>query len=361
MRGRITFGLCLLTLASTASAGYEEGLAAAQRCDYETANRELSEAAKQGDTDAQVVLVFIGGAGGDEEGLKVLRQAVAANNAGAKYWLAFLTEQVASHPDLAEIRKLIRESAEGGYLLAMAPLGSIYSERRGGSFDPVRAYAWTNLALRRADQDPKALPRSAERWSIQRALDELTRLLSTEEVARAKNLTDELDRQTPRSKLVIPEPCPHASPPGLPVTPPASTVPQVPPASGGSVTRAAAAYAIVDLGTLGGGTVGAMQSATLAKSPGDHGYRVIAGVGLALSSTAPAARCKVFRAKRSQMTRIIRSLTDMRSTVTGRSLVADRRQANGLEDTPSSTCAVRRWRTLAIWVLSAMPSTIGVK
>jgi hypothetical protein len=228
MKGWVQFGLLLLAITGDASAGYDEGVSAAQRCDYAAAYREFSEAAKQGDMDAQVSLLFIGDAGSDEEYLKLLRQAVAANNAGAKYWLAFLTEHGMPHPDLNEIRKLVRESAEGGFVPAMAALGQLYGKWLDPSFDPVSAYAWTNLALRRAEENPKALLRgNDDRRSIQAELDGIVHLLSPNEVARAKDLTDELDRRTPRSKLVIPEPCAQAVPPGPAATPAPSAVPQV--------------------------------------------------------------------------------------------------------------------------------------
>lgn len=238
--------LILLALSGDATAGYEEGIAAAQRCDSDVAQRELSEAAKRGDLDAEVSLLLMGnGASSHDDSLKHLQQAALAGNAGAKFWLAFAIGETASHPDPTALQKLISESAEGGYPPAMPPLGRLYADRR----DPIRAYAWTNLALRRTEANLQLLPGGKEGWwQIQQERDEITRSLSTEELARAKDLTDELDRQTPKSKLIVPEPCPH----GLPPPPPKFSVPIVPPPKSDSAAQATPAFSITDLGTLGG-------------------------------------------------------------------------------------------------------------
>jgi len=56
---RIFASLILLTLATPAGAGFDEGLAAAKRGDYAMAMRELRPLAEQGDVMAQHNLGFI--------------------------------------------------------------------------------------------------------------------------------------------------------------------------------------------------------------------------------------------------------------------------------------------------------------
>jgi TPR repeat protein len=226
----LRFGFLLLLLhGSSSTAGYDEGVAAYQRGDYATAYREFSDAAKQGDGDAIVNLLFSGkclrmaeimAEPPEKDELKLLRlRQAAAKSAGAKYWLAFSLEQSLINSDRVEIEKLRLESAEGGYPLAMADLGWKYGTSTQ-SFDPVRAYAWTALALRRMAQNPdpvgsakiviKGAAQEVGNANIviaRERLKKMTFMLSADQLAQAKELTDQLDKQTPRSKLIMLKVC----------------------------------------------------------------------------------------------------------------------------------------------------------
>ncbi len=108
--------LCWLALAAPAWADFDEGVAAYNRGDYETALQEFRPLAEQGDAYAQTNLGVM-----YAEGLGVVR-------------------------DDAEAVKLFRLAAELGDAYAQTNLGVMYAEGLGVAQDYVQAHMWLTLA-----------------------------------------------------------------------------------------------------------------------------------------------------------------------------------------------------------------------
>ncbi len=106
-------------LSAPAWAGFDEGLAAAKRGDYETALREWRPLAERGDADAQYNLGVMYDTG----------QGVAQ--------------------DYAEALKWYRRAAEQGHADAQSNLGFMYAKGQGVVQDYVQAHMWLNLAVSR--------------------------------------------------------------------------------------------------------------------------------------------------------------------------------------------------------------------
>ncbi len=108
--------ICWLVLAAPALAGYDEGVAAYDRGDYETAEREFRPLAEQGDVDAQFMLgrIYTYGMG------------VAQDYVAAVKWFRLVAEQ--------------------GHAAAQYNLGIMYHFGRGVPQDHVQSYMWFNLA-----------------------------------------------------------------------------------------------------------------------------------------------------------------------------------------------------------------------
>ena len=113
--------ICCLALAVPASAGFDEGVAAFDRGDYETAVRELRLLAKQGDAGGQY-------------------------NLGAMYLNGWGVPQ-----DDAEAVKWYRKAADQGYADAQFILGFMYGTGRGVPRDYVAAERWYRKAAKLGD------------------------------------------------------------------------------------------------------------------------------------------------------------------------------------------------------------------
>ncbi len=112
----------IVGLAAPAWAGFDEGVAALKRGDYETALREWRPLAEQGDAKAQ-------------------------NNLGHMY------ENGQSVPqDDAEAVKWYRKAAEQGDAEAQFNLGFMYGQGHGVAQDYVQAHMWSNLAAAQGDE-----------------------------------------------------------------------------------------------------------------------------------------------------------------------------------------------------------------
>ncbi len=117
---RIALAVALLvSLAAPAWAGYDEGLAAYKRGDYETALREFKPLAEQGHPRAQWALGFMYYNG----------EGVPQNHAEAAKWL--------------------RRAAEQGFSRPQVNLGFMYWKGEGVPQDYVQAHLWFNLAAAR--------------------------------------------------------------------------------------------------------------------------------------------------------------------------------------------------------------------
>lgn len=233
MRIALFIGLSFLLLFNCgANAGFEQGLEAYKRGDYVTAFQELSAAASRSNSDAMVLLfkMYSGGcsvARDDEKALDLLTQAATANNAHAQFMLALVIMYKNNFPsDEAAHRKfekLIQQSAEQGFSEAMRVLGGLrVGDGKEIVGDPVQAYAWFGLAVRRAMGVPEGY--RADFISLIRGnMDRVAAKLLPEQIERATLLIEQLDRQTPLLRSTIPVDLADCKPSGLsrPVIPPA--------------------------------------------------------------------------------------------------------------------------------------------
>ncbi len=112
----------IMSLATPAWAGFDEGVAAYERGDYETALREFRPLAEQGDADAQ-------------------------------YNLGLMYDEGRGVPeDDAEAVKWYRKAAEQGDAEAQFNLGFMYGQGHGVAQDYVQAHMWSNLAAAQGDE-----------------------------------------------------------------------------------------------------------------------------------------------------------------------------------------------------------------
>jgi TPR repeat protein/S1-C subfamily serine protease len=147
-----------LVLASTARAGWEEGLAAFERDDYATAFREWLPLAKQGHVRAQALLGFLYFQGHGVlqdygEAVKWYYRAAEQGSDFAQYSLGFIYDEGRGVPqDFAEALKWYRRAAAQGYPDAQIGLGRMYEDGRGAPQDSGEAVKW----FRRAAQQGNA-------------------------------------------------------------------------------------------------------------------------------------------------------------------------------------------------------------
>jgi TPR repeat protein len=131
----------------------EEGWAAYQRGDYETALKLWRPLAAQGNAFAQSNLGFMYDSG----------QGVAR--------------------DLGEAAKWYRLAAEQGNAFAQSNLGSLYAGGEGVPQDYVQAYVWASLAATRFPASAKD-----DRKQAARNRDHVASLMTPEQLAEAKKL-----------------------------------------------------------------------------------------------------------------------------------------------------------------------------
>ena len=109
-------GLLFVALSAPAWAGFDEGVTAYNRGDYETALREMRPLAEQGNAPAQF-------------------------NLGVMYLNGRGVPQ-----DYAEAARWYRKAAEQGFADAQFYLGAMYGDGQGVPQDYIQAHMWSNLA-----------------------------------------------------------------------------------------------------------------------------------------------------------------------------------------------------------------------
>ena len=207
-------------LSAPAWAGFDEGLAAAKRGDYETALWEWRPLAERGDADAQLKLgnTYVAGHAepvnwnrrAAEQGLAKAQtnlgfmyrtgQGVAQDYAEAVKWYRRAAEQgiaEAQHnlgfmyhegqgmaQDYAEAVKWYRRAAEQGLAEAQTNLGYMYHTGRGVAQDYVQAHLWHNLAVLR-------MPPGETRDIAVRNRDRAEKLMTSAQVSEAQRLARE--------------------------------------------------------------------------------------------------------------------------------------------------------------------------
>ncbi len=115
-------GALVLGVSGPVVAGVDEGVAAFERGDYETAYKEMLRLAQAGNARAQF-------------------------NLGVMYYNGVGVPQ-----DYAEAAKWYKKAAEQGRSKAQNNLGHMYASGQGVPQDYIRAYLWWNLAAAQGDQ-----------------------------------------------------------------------------------------------------------------------------------------------------------------------------------------------------------------
>ncbi len=177
--------LLLWSLPSLVFAGYQEGIDAFDRMDYQTALKEFKALADQNDARGQYgmgVMYDIGEgvSQNSKEAAKWYRLAAEQGSADAQNNLGAMYEAGEGLPqDYDEAVKWYRRAAEGGNFDAPNNLGALYLTGIGVTRDYVQAHMWFDLAMRRMD---KAAEKNM-RFVMNR--------MSREEVMEAKILAEE--------------------------------------------------------------------------------------------------------------------------------------------------------------------------
>ncbi len=153
MKHIIGTAVLLVSLAAPAWAGYENGLAAYQSGDYETALREWREAAEQGNAKAQNNLGFmyqkgLGVPPIHAEAARWYMKAAEQGESRAQVSLGLLYLNGRGVPqDYAEAARWWLKAAEQGELIAQVQIAMEYFRGRGVPPDPVRGHMWAEIAV----------------------------------------------------------------------------------------------------------------------------------------------------------------------------------------------------------------------
>ena len=139
----------LVMLVGPVRAGYDEGVAAYERGDYEAALKEFRQLAEQGDAAAQYNLGMM-----------------YRNGKGVP-------------PDYAEAVKWYRKASEQGQAYAQYNLGVMYRDGRGVPQDYVQAYLWSYLAAAQGRMDA---------WMNR---DDIAKKMTPDEVSKARAMARE--------------------------------------------------------------------------------------------------------------------------------------------------------------------------
>jgi TPR repeat protein len=188
--------ILLMVLTLPAYAGFDEGIAAYDSGNYETALREFRILAEQGKALAQDYLgvMYDKGQGVPQdhaEAVKWYRKAAEQGLGGAQTNLGLMYDRgkgVAQN--YAEAVKWYRKAAEQGNAKAQAGLGVMYGKGQGVPQDHVFAHMWFNLSAAQGGEDAR------------KNRDIAAELMTPEQIAQAQKLARDWkpcgkDRQCP--------------------------------------------------------------------------------------------------------------------------------------------------------------------
>ena len=155
----MTAGVVVWMAAAAAAGPFEDGLAAADREDYNTALSLWLPLAEQGDADAQFRLGVLydegtGVAQSDAEALGWYRKAADQGLAEAQLNVGFMYRNgqgVAENA--AEAVEWYRKAADQGLADAQSNLGQMYDQGEGVPQNDVLAYMWFDLAAAQDDKE----------------------------------------------------------------------------------------------------------------------------------------------------------------------------------------------------------------
>ena len=186
----------LLPTTGPAWAGFDDGMAAAKRSDYQAAYEIWLPLAERGDMRAQYNLgvLYDRGLGVPQNFAEAAKWYLAAAEKGhtnAEANLGYAYEQgrgVAQ--DFGEAAKWYRRAAERGDIAAQANLGTLYANGQGVEQDDVQAHMWLNLAASRA------MKRKLRR-AFRKKRDSVAARLSPEQLTEAQRLAQEWRPKAP--------------------------------------------------------------------------------------------------------------------------------------------------------------------
>ncbi len=156
MKGIVIAVLVTLALAAPLRAGWDEGVAALERQDYQTALKEFRSLAEQGDPDGQVGLavMYAGGLGVVQDHVQAAhwyRLAAEQGVATAQFELGYLYYRGSGvEQDYAQAAVWIERAARQGDREAQHVFAFMHALAEGVPGDFVQAYAWFALAAAQA-------------------------------------------------------------------------------------------------------------------------------------------------------------------------------------------------------------------
>jgi TPR repeat protein len=189
-RALLALAVSVVVIGGALAGPFEDGRAAYDRGDYETALRLFRPLADQGVAAAQTMLGVMYGDGrgvqqSHAEAGRWFRLAAAQGNADAQNNLGSMYELGSGvERDDAEAARWYRRAADQGDALGQYSLGTMYLEGRGVEQDYIQAYMWLSLVA----------ARSPEYASFR---DRLRSELTPAQIAEAQRLAREWDTAHP--------------------------------------------------------------------------------------------------------------------------------------------------------------------
>jgi TPR repeat protein len=181
----------IVGLAAPAWAGFDEGLAAYERGDYEAAFREMKPLAEQGNAPARynLGLMYRHGQGVPQdyaEAVRWWRKAAEQGDGNGQSGLGSMYYEGKGVPqDYTEAAVWYWRAADQGIAAAQAGLGVMFGRGQGVlPQDYVRAHMWSNLAASRYP------PGEARNMAVHNR-DELEKVMTPVELAKAQSLARE--------------------------------------------------------------------------------------------------------------------------------------------------------------------------
>ena len=142
-----------LYISGTVSAGFQEGLAAFEREEYEIALREFKASADQGHAEAHFYLGVVHSRGlgvikNVREAEKWIRRSAEQGSASGQVGLAHIYYNA---KDYGEAMRLYRKAAEQGYVAGQFCLAGMFARGEGVSKDYTEAAKWYSKAAEQGD------------------------------------------------------------------------------------------------------------------------------------------------------------------------------------------------------------------
>ena len=156
---KAVIGCMLFAVASFASAGFDEGMAAYEKGDYKTAIAEFRPLAEKGDADAQFSLgvMYKEGQGVPQDykqAVSWIRKAAKQGHARAQYSLGVMYYIGQGVPqDYKQAVSWSRIAAEQDFANAQTNLGVMYKEGQGVPQDAKQAVSWFRKAAEQGDAE----------------------------------------------------------------------------------------------------------------------------------------------------------------------------------------------------------------